>query len=119
MYLRRCNDHGIGPQTLSPIRLPCCLGSVVRCPPMRRLASRLVRSLTRGDGRFYLAGVVGVVLGLCLMASASILIRFGAIPPASPYGTYLIFGGQIVASASGFLFFVPLMRRRKREERRG
>lgn len=85
---------------------------------MRRLARRTLALLTCGNGRFYVAGWFGVALGLGLMTVSVFLARNESIPPGSWRGFYLIFAGQVLATASGFLMGVPMMRRRQRDARR-
>ena len=70
-----------------------------------------------GNGRFYVFGVAGVVLGLGLMVMAVVHAR-NQPSPASPWGSnFLLFAGQVVASAGGYVAVIPLMRRRERAAR--
>jgi hypothetical protein len=71
------------------------------------------------NGSLYVAGVVGVVLGLGLMVAAVVRTRNQpALSPPSPWGSsFLIFAGQVVASAGGFVAVIPIMRRRERAAR--
>jgi hypothetical protein len=70
------------------------------------------------NSRFYVFGVAGVVFGLGLMVMAVVHARYQPSPP-SPWGTnFLLFVGQVVASAGGYVAVViPLMRRRERAAR--
>ncbi|HZN64205.1 MAG TPA: hypothetical protein VFB66_02815 [Tepidisphaeraceae bacterium] len=69
------------------------------------------------DSRFYVFGVAGIVLGLGLMVMAVVQARNQPSPP-SPWGSsFLLFAGQVVASAGGYVVVVPLMRRRQRAAR--
>src|SRR5688500_10199075 len=83
----------------------------------RRLLRYLFDLFTHADGRFYAAGSLGVALGVGLMATPAVLTwSRPALAAAYPWGgNVLLFVGQVVASFSGVLFGVPLMRRRRRE----
>jgi hypothetical protein len=67
-----------------------------------------------GNVRFYIAGAVGFILGLGLMVAAVVRTRNQPpLAPPSPWGSnFLIFAGQVVASAGGFVAVIPVMRRR-------
>ena len=71
------------------------------------------------NGRYYVAGAIGVVLGLGLMVAAVVRTRNQpAQSPPSPWGSsFLIFAGQVVASAGGFVAGIPVMRRHGRAAR--
>jgi hypothetical protein len=70
------------------------------------------------NSRFYVFGVAGIVLGLGLMVMAVVHARNQPSPP-SPWGSnFLLFAGQVVASAGGYVaVVVPLMRRHQRAAR--
>jgi hypothetical protein len=70
------------------------------------------------NSQFKVFGVAGFVLGLGLMVMAVVHARYQSSPP-SPWGTnFLLFAGQMVASAGGYVAVViPLMRRRERAAR--
>jgi hypothetical protein len=68
------------------------------------------------NSRFYVFGVA-FVLGLGLMVMAVVHAR-NQPSPASPWGsTSLLFAGQVLASAGGYVAVIPLMRRRERAAR--
>jgi hypothetical protein len=67
---------------------------------------------------FFVFGIAGFVLGLGLMVMAVIHARNQPSPP-SPWGSnFLLFAGQVVASAGGCVAVISLMRRRERAARR-
>ena len=66
------------------------------------------------NNQFYVFGVAGCVLGLGLMVMAVVHAR-NQPSPASPWGSnFLLFAGQVVATAGGYVAVIPLMRRRER-----
>ena len=66
------------------------------------------------NGRFYVFGITGIVLGLGLMVMAVVHAR-NQPSPASPWGSnFLLFAGQVVATAGGFAAVIPRMRQRAR-----
>jgi hypothetical protein len=66
------------------------------------------------NSRFHVFGVAGIVLGLGLMVMAVVHARNQPSPP-SPWGSnFLLFAGQVVASAGGCIAIIPLMRRREK-----
>jgi hypothetical protein len=83
---------------------------------VKDLAHRILASVAHGDGRFYVAGALGVGLGLGMMTSAVVLTgRQAAFVTATPWrSSILIVGGQVVASFAGLIASVPVIRRRER-----
>lgn len=86
---------------------------------MEPRARLLLSYVTRGDGRFYVAGAIGGAVGLGLMVASVVLTRnrstFISADPSRIM--WLITGGQVLATAAGFLAGVPAQRRRKRQAR--
>ena len=69
------------------------------------------------NSRSFVFGVAGFVLGLGLMVMAVVHARHQPTP-ASPWSSnFLLFAGQVVASAGGYAAIISVMRRRERAAR--